>query len=54
MRKTKIGVLEMVFLAKLKTLMFTKTHNLNNEKKTMIRERYFKDKAEQEKKAKQK
>ena len=35
MRKTKIGVLEMVFLEKMKkkTLMLTKTHNLNNEKK---------------------
>ena len=44
MCKTKIGVLEMVFLEKLKTLMFTKTHNLYNEK-AKIRT-YLKDKPE--------
>ena len=32
MCNTKIGVLEMVFLENWKTLMFHKTHNLNNEK----------------------
>ena len=45
MCKTKIGVLEMVFLENLKTLMFTNTHNLNNDKKTKIRT-YLKDETE--------